>query len=161
MSITSFIFFTMMAIVSLVFPILYFMTAIVPVISGLVYRLRLSDVWIFRERFARTKDEDIRFSQNRSGIANRSGFPSDSYRIFSPYIRKPNVVCSPFVLVCRTECMCPTKQGVSRKRWNKAGSFVPVAIGIGFCVGFVCIVPQKSGMPDLVRWPFGSVHLIV
>ena len=48
------------------------------------------------------------------------------------------VVGIPFVMVCRIESLCPTKQGVSRKRWNKAGSFVPMAIGIGFCVSALC-----------------------
>jgi len=53
----------------------------------------------------------------------------------SPYFAKePNVVRSPFVLVCRIECLCPMKQGVSRKRWNKAGSFARLALCREFCV---------------------------
>ena len=67
-------------------------------------RLRLSDVWIFRERSARTKDEqgytdDNRFKSSSVFVQPGQKLIKDmklGFPLLSPYIRKPNVVCTSF-----------------------------------------------------------------
>jgi len=71
--------------------------------------LRLSDVWIFRERSARIKDEqrytdDNRFKRSSVFLQPGQKLNSDmkiGFPFFSPYIRKPNVEPTPTVKIPR------------------------------------------------------------
>jgi hypothetical protein len=62
--------------------------------------------------------------------------------------------CCRFIhrLALQRKSLCPPWQGVSRKRWNKVGSFARLAL----CFGFV----YNANGPDLVRWVIVALLIV-